>query len=77
VREKCWYHPLEDPELVRLALRFTLSQPITAAIPPGDPELFRQAVELAKDFRPITDDKTEQLRQAAAGLPPLFELAHA
>jgi hypothetical protein len=22
----CWYHPVEDPALARLALRFTLSQ---------------------------------------------------
>lgn len=77
VREKCWYHPLEDPELARLALRFTLSQPITAAIPPGDPELYRMAVEIGQDFVPITEEETERLRQASKGLSPLFELAHA
>lgn len=76
VREKCWYHPLEDPELASLALRFTLSQPITAAIPPGDPELFRIAVELGNDFSPITEEETDILRQRAKGLSPLFELAH-
>ncbi|MDA1297690.1 MAG: aldo/keto reductase [Chloroflexi bacterium] len=77
VREKCWYHPLEDPELARLALRFTLSQPVTAAIPPGDPELFRATVEMGQEFTEITEAETDRLRQAAAGLPPLFELAHA
>ena len=77
VREKCWYHPLEDPELARLALRFTLSQPVTAAIPPGDPELYRMAVEIGQYFAPITEDEIERLRQAAKGLSPLFELAHA
>ncbi len=77
VREKCWYHPLEDPELAALALRFTLSQPITAAIPPGDPELYRLAVEIGQDFLPITEEETEQLRQRASGLAPIFELAHA
>ena len=77
IREKCWYHPLEDPELARLALRFTLSQPVTAAIPPGDPELYRMAVEIGQDFAPITEDETGRLRQASKGLSPLFELAHA
>lgn len=77
VREKCWYHPIEDRELASLALRFTLSQPITAAVPPGDPELFRMAVELGEEFTPITGEETEHLRGLANGLPPLFELAHA
>jgi len=33
--EKCWYQPLTDPGQIELALRFTLSQPVTAALPPG------------------------------------------
>ena len=32
---KCWYEPIEDPELARLALRFALSQAVTSALPPG------------------------------------------
>ena len=31
---KTWYKPIEDRRLASLALRFTLSQSITAAIPP-------------------------------------------
>ena len=77
VREKCWYYPLEERGLASLALRFALSQPITAAIPPGDPELFRMAVEIGQDFRPITPEETKLLRETAKGRPPLFELAHA
>jgi predicted aldo/keto reductase-like oxidoreductase len=77
VREKCWYYPLEERELASLALRFTLSQPITAAIPPGDPELFRMAVEIGQDFQPITEEETNLLRDTAEGRAPLFELAHA
>jgi len=37
---KCWYQPLIEREDARLALYFTLSQPITAAIPPGEESLF-------------------------------------
>lgn len=77
VREKCWYAPIEDHELMKLALRWTLSQPITAAIPPGDPELWQMAVKIAQDFAPITPDEEEQLRENARGRKPLFELAHA
>ncbi len=71
----CWYEPLTDPRLAELALRFTLSQPITAAVPPGDPRLFRLAMDLADGFRPITDEETDELRAYAKGLQPIFKAA--
>lgn len=77
VREKCWYAPIEDRELMKLALRWTLSQPVTAAIPPGDPELWQMAVKIAQDFTPITPEEEAILRNEAKGRAPLFELAHA
>jgi predicted aldo/keto reductase-like oxidoreductase len=77
VREKCWYAPIEDKDLLKLALRWTLSQPITAAVPPGDPELWHMAVKAAQDFTPITDDEEEELRENARGRMPLFDLTHA
>ena len=55
--EKCWYEPLDDPDEAQLGLRFTLSHPVTAAIPPGDEGLFQMAVKLARDFTPLTDDE--------------------
>ena len=77
VREKCWYAPIEDKDLLKLALRWTLSQPITAVVPPGDPELWHMAVKAAQDFTPITDDEEEELRENARGRMPLFDLTHA
>ena len=76
-RAKCWYAPIEDRDLMKLALRWTLSKPITAAIPPGDPELWQMAVEVAHDFSPITADEEAILRKEAKNRMPLFELAHA
>jgi len=76
-REKCWYALIEDRELMKLALRWTLSQPISAAVPPGDPELWQMAVEVAQDFSPVTADEEAILRNEANGRKPLFELAHA
>ena len=75
VREKCWYAPIEDRDLMKLALRWTLSLPITAAVPPGDPELWQMSVEVAQDFTPITPDEELHLRENARGRKPLFELA--
>jgi aryl-alcohol dehydrogenase-like predicted oxidoreductase len=71
----CWYEPLSDPHLAELALRFTLSQPITAAIPPGDPRLFRLALDLAERFRLITPEELSELRAYGQPLHPIFKAA--
>ena len=70
---KCWYQPLTDRNEAKLALYFTLSQPVTAAIPPGEESLFRLALDLAMDFRPISQREVETLRQMAQPLAPVFE----
>lgn len=72
---KCWYQPLDEVDRVALALRFALSQPITAALPPGEAELFRLALEVAERFTPVTADEVAELRQQAAATEPLFSLA--
>lgn len=38
----------------RLALRFTLSQKVTVAIPPSDHRLYDLALDVAQDFRNCT-----------------------
>lgn len=69
---KCWYQPLTDPREAELGLRFTLSQPITAAIPPGEESLFRLACDLAERFKPLTTQEDSELKELAAGLKPIF-----
>jgi len=71
---KCWYWPADDPREASMALRFALSQPITAAVPPGDEGLFRLAMDIASDFREITDEEVGELRRIASGQKPIFEL---
>ncbi|MDP6821913.1 MAG: aldo/keto reductase [Dehalococcoidia bacterium] len=70
--EKCWYEPIVDRDLMSLAVRFTLSQPITAAVPPGDPDLWRMMAEIGEDFTPITDDEIETLKKEASSHTPIF-----
>jgi aryl-alcohol dehydrogenase-like predicted oxidoreductase len=69
---KCWYHPIEDPELARKALRFTLSEDITAAIPPGDERLFRIALAAAPGLEPLTAAERRDLLASAKGMTPIF-----
>jgi aryl-alcohol dehydrogenase-like predicted oxidoreductase len=69
---KCWYQPLTDPREIELALRFTLSQPITAALPPGEEVLFRHALDLAPKFAPVTTAELKELEALASTLDPVF-----
>lgn len=73
--EKCWYKPITDPKLAELALRFTLSLPVAAAIPPGDENIFRMALGLGERFRKITPREEKQLRTEAEKLTPIFSRA--
>jgi predicted aldo/keto reductase-like oxidoreductase len=71
---KGWYEAIDDKELASVAYRFTLSQTITAAVPPGDIEHLRWAIEAVKDFRPVTAEEIEYLKKKASGLKSLFPL---
>ena len=55
-----------------MGLRFTLSHPVTAAIPPGDETLFRQALGLALRFTPLKDDEARAIKEKGLATAPLF-----
>ncbi len=68
----CWYQPIEDRALAREALRFTLSEDVTSAIPPGDERLFRMALDLADDLPPLTSQERRRLMESSRGMKPLM-----
>ena len=70
---KCWYQPTTDRREAELALKFALSQPVTAAVSPGEESLFWLALDLAMDFSPITPQEEEELKALAATLNPIFK----
>ena len=55
-----------------MAFRWTLSQDITAAVSPGQHDLFPMMMDLAENFRPITAEEEQRLREMASGLTPIF-----
>ncbi len=70
---RCWYEPVVDPELAELALNWTLSKSVTAAVPPGEEKLFKMALQLAPNAGKITDAQNEHLKQLSKNLNPLFK----
>jgi aryl-alcohol dehydrogenase-like predicted oxidoreductase len=69
---KCWYKPVDDRDLAGKAVRFTLSQEITAAIPPGDERLFNMALDIAANYRPLSDEERQDLFAHASAVEPIF-----
>lgn len=69
---KCWYQPTADRDLARKGIRFTLSEDVTAAIPPGDHQLFELAVDLARDFKPLSSAERQQILASTSGVQPIF-----
>ncbi len=69
---QCWYQPAAFPDEATLGLRWTLSQPITAALPPGDEKYFRLAMDVAQTFEPIQLDEEKTLMVHASGIAPIF-----
>ena len=62
---KSFFAPVDDYHEAYLALRFTLSKPVTAAIPPGHVEFLWWACDIADTFKPITEEETEILKERA------------
>jgi predicted aldo/keto reductase-like oxidoreductase len=69
---KTWYEPLTDIEEANKGLRFTLSHPVTAAIPPGDEKLFSIALKLAMDFKPLNSKEIEEIKIMGQNTEPIF-----
>jgi aryl-alcohol dehydrogenase-like predicted oxidoreductase len=70
---KCWYEPLVTREDIKQGLRFTLSHPVTAAVTPGESELFRIALSLRNDLKPLKKTEIISLKSKAEAGEPLFK----
>ena len=69
---KCWYEPFENEEDILMGLRFTLSHPITSAVPPGEEKLFRMALSLSERLSPLDKKEVEQIKVKGLAGNPLF-----
>jgi aryl-alcohol dehydrogenase-like predicted oxidoreductase len=68
----CWYHPIEDRSMASKALRFALSEDVTAALPPADARLYHMALDFARDFTPLTSRERSDLLASSKGYRPLM-----
>ncbi|MCC7491173.1 MAG: aldo/keto reductase [Fimbriimonadaceae bacterium] len=69
---KCWYQPLDNPALVAPAVRWSLAQPITAAVSPGHIELLRLAIAAVNELRAPEAAEMAALAGALQTREPVF-----
>jgi predicted aldo/keto reductase-like oxidoreductase len=69
-----WYRPIDDPEEIYMALRYSMSLPVTSLVPPGtgSDSIYKMALDLAPSFIPLTEAEKLTLKQEASKLDPLF-----
>jgi hypothetical protein len=70
---KCWYRPITDVDKARAALRFTLSEDVVSAIPPGDERIYRIAENFASAFEPLSESERRELLASTEALKPIFQ----
>lgn len=70
---KCWYRPVDEPEMVERALRFTLSRGVASAVSPSHASLLRAAIAAAPvAARRMTEEEERILLASASGVTPVF-----
>jgi len=70
---KCWYEPLTEQEDIRMGLRFTLSHPVTAALTPGESDLFKMALKVSDSLKPLKNKEMQMIKEKALKGTPLFK----
>ncbi len=67
-----FYTVFPEPDGISMALRWTLSQPITATLPPGVEKYFRLALDIACESTSITEQEEGRLKEMSEPVKPLF-----
>jgi len=68
----CWYEPMSNPEEAMEGLRFTLSHPVAAALPPANSACFKLALNLAPKIKPLRKSEIAAIKSKGLAETPLF-----
>lgn len=71
---KAWYHPLEDYDLVKKAVNYSISQGVDIIIPSGSMDYFKWGVQVIEEGLAFSQDDYKQLKDIAFGTVPLFPI---
>ena len=71
---KAWYHPIEDFELAKKAVNYSLNRGVDIIVPPGNIEQFRWAIKIVEQGLQLDASDVEVLKKVASSTTPLFPL---
>jgi aryl-alcohol dehydrogenase-like predicted oxidoreductase len=69
---KCWYEPIDDKELARLALSWTLEQQVPTTVSPGQWELLAIMLEVYNNCGKLSEAEMDILKKTAQNCQPIF-----
>lgn len=69
---KAWYSPVDTYEEVRMALRWTLSRPVTACVSPSHVELLWWMIEAERNLDPLSIEEEDAIAESTDGIIPIF-----
>lgn len=69
---KAWYRPIENYHQAKLALKWTLSKPVTSCVSPSHSDLLWWMVDAEKEKFHLGDDNLLELKTSAACFEPIF-----
>jgi aryl-alcohol dehydrogenase-like predicted oxidoreductase len=69
---KCWYVPVDDPAEAQMALNWTLSLDVTAAVSPSHAELLWWMCDAADRYCSLSDEERKEVATRSVKLQPLF-----
>ncbi len=71
-RWRPWYEPFDDLHMIKAAVRFALSYPITGIPCAGDNRLWPAIVDVGERLTPMTEMEREELIASAGAYAPLW-----
>ncbi len=71
---KSWYHPIDDYEIVKKAVNYSVDQGVDIIIPTGEYKYFKWGVDIANEGFAFNEDYRKELQALADGTIPLFPL---
>ncbi len=71
---KTWYSPVDTHEEAKLALRWTLSRPVTSCVCPGDVEYLWWMIDAEREVAPLTTEEKAAIINSTVGITPIFPM---
>lgn len=68
----CWYQPIENTRIAKIAISWALSQNIVSFIPPADIHLFETVLQLISDSVEFTPQHLKEIKNLLPEITPIF-----